>query len=106
MTEENVQELILAADMLELSDVVEICSAFLKQQLEPSNAIGIYRSVDQGHCVEHGNDREVWSRVEVRSVCLEHGLHGLGHVQMLGVNHLIHSLPSMFFQVHRDSYSL
>ena len=45
VTEENVQELILAADMLELSDVVDICSAFLKQQLEPSNAIGIYRSV-------------------------------------------------------------
>ena len=45
VTETNVQELILAADMLELSDVVEICSAFLKQQLEPSNAIGIYRFV-------------------------------------------------------------
>ncbi|XP_037085880.1 actin-binding protein IPP-like [Pollicipes pollicipes] len=48
VTEENVQELILAADMLELSDVVEICSAFLKQQLEPSNAIGIYR-FSEGH---------------------------------------------------------
>ena len=45
MTEQNVQELILAADMLELSDVVDVCSGFLKQQLEPSNAIGIYRSV-------------------------------------------------------------
>ena len=77
MTEENVQELILAADMLELSDVVEICSAFLKQQLEPSNAIGIYRSVDHRHCAGSG-DQEVWNRLEAKLGCLEHDIMGMG----------------------------
>ncbi|KAH0954714.1 hypothetical protein HN011_007733 [Eciton burchellii] len=43
ITQDNVQELFAAADMLELDDVVAGCIDYLKQQLHYSNALGIYR---------------------------------------------------------------
>lgn len=41
--------------MLELSDVVSLCTAFLKQELHSSNAVGIYRFSDGHHCIELKN---------------------------------------------------
>ncbi|XP_072505362.1 actin-binding protein IPP [Notamacropus eugenii] len=46
----NVQELIVAADMLQLTEVVGLCSEFLKGQLEPSNCIGIFQFSEQIAC--------------------------------------------------------
>lgn len=43
ITQDNVQELFAAADMLELDEVVAGCIAYLCQQLHYSNALGIYR---------------------------------------------------------------
>ncbi|KAK2583482.1 hypothetical protein KPH14_009450 [Odynerus spinipes] len=43
ITEDNVQELFAAADMLELDEVVSGCITYLQQQLHYSNALGIYR---------------------------------------------------------------
>ncbi|XP_071856065.1 actin-binding protein IPP [Bombus fervidus] len=43
ITQDNVQELFAAADMLELDEVVFGCITYLKQQLHYSNALGIYR---------------------------------------------------------------
>lgn len=45
ITQENVQELMAAADMLQLREVVLGCTQFLKTELHPSNAVGIYRYV-------------------------------------------------------------
>jgi hypothetical protein len=45
ITQENVQELMAAADMLQLREVVVGCTQFLKNELHFSNAIGIYRQV-------------------------------------------------------------
>nr|XP_033771288.1 actin-binding protein IPP isoform X4 [Geotrypetes seraphini] len=39
----NVQELLVAADMLQLSEVAELCCRFLKAQMEPSNVVGIFQ---------------------------------------------------------------
>lgn len=41
----TVQEILSAADMVGLPDVVESCTDFLKNELHPTNAIGIYRLV-------------------------------------------------------------
>ncbi len=38
--ESSCQDLLAAADLLGLTDVVEACCEFLKDQLHPSNAIG------------------------------------------------------------------
>ncbi|XP_046429029.1 actin-binding protein IPP [Neodiprion fabricii] len=43
ITQDNVQELFAAADMLELDEVVSGCITYLQQQLHSSNALGIYR---------------------------------------------------------------
>ncbi len=40
LNEGTCQDLLAAADMLGLSDVLEVCCVFLKEQLHPSNAIG------------------------------------------------------------------
>lgn len=43
VTEDNVQELMLAADMLNVTDIVQTCSDFLSEQLCPENCIGIWQ---------------------------------------------------------------
>ncbi|KAK3513327.1 hypothetical protein QTP70_012377 [Hemibagrus guttatus] len=46
VTEENVQSLLIAADYLAVSDLVNECCAFLKAQLCLENCIGIWRFAD------------------------------------------------------------
>ncbi|RZF34385.1 hypothetical protein LSTR_LSTR008924 [Laodelphax striatellus] len=50
ITQENVQEIIIAADMLELNEVVLGCTEFLKQELHTTNAVGIYRFAEGHNC--------------------------------------------------------
>jgi len=52
VTQENVQDLIVAADMLELKEVVLGCTKFLKRELHVSNAFGIYRFAKDHNCSE------------------------------------------------------
>ena len=51
VTNENVQELLIAGDMIELREVVEICTDHLVRQLEPSNALGIFRFASDHNCL-------------------------------------------------------
>ncbi|XP_031695662.1 kelch-like protein 10 [Anarrhichthys ocellatus] len=46
VTEENVQELLLAADQLNVMGVVQTCRDFLGEQLCPKNCIGIFQVTD------------------------------------------------------------
>ena len=39
---DNFQDILISADMIELSDVVSRCTEFLKCELHESNAIGKY----------------------------------------------------------------
>ncbi|XP_068809101.1 actin-binding protein IPP isoform X3 [Struthio camelus] len=48
--EHNVQELIVAADMLQLTEVVELCCEFLKGQIDPFNCIGLFQFSEQIAC--------------------------------------------------------
>ena len=52
ITEETVQVLLPAANLLQLSDVKEACSEFLKLQLHPSNCLGIRAFADLHGCLE------------------------------------------------------
>ncbi|KAG8437047.1 hypothetical protein GDO86_007939 [Hymenochirus boettgeri] len=47
---ENVQKLMTAADMLQLSHVVELCCDFLKEQIEPANCVGFFQFSEQLAC--------------------------------------------------------
>lgn len=46
----NVQELLAAADMLQLHEVVDGCCEFLCRELHASNALGILRFSEAHHC--------------------------------------------------------
>ncbi|KAI4461309.1 kelch protein [Holotrichia oblita] len=52
INQNNVQELIVAADMLELHEVVLGCSDFLIKELHPINAVGIFRFAEAHNCTE------------------------------------------------------
>lgn len=43
ITEENVVELLMAADQLNATDIVKLCSDFLGEQLCPENCVGIWQ---------------------------------------------------------------
>lgn len=46
----NVEELLAASDMLQLTDVLTACSTFLKRELQPENCIGIYHLAEAHLC--------------------------------------------------------
>lgn len=48
----NVQELLAAADMLQLPEVVAGCAQYLCRELHPSNALGILRFAEAHNCKE------------------------------------------------------
>ncbi len=50
VTEENVQALLPAANLLHLTEVCEACCSFLKRQLHPSNCLGIMAFADLHSC--------------------------------------------------------
>lgn len=52
MTVDNVQELMVAADMLQLSEVVAICGEFLRGQMDATNCVGIYQFLEQIACMD------------------------------------------------------
>lgn len=46
----NVQELLAAADMLQLNEVVDGCCEFLCRELHATNALGILRFAEAHNC--------------------------------------------------------
>ncbi|KAG5676178.1 hypothetical protein PVAND_006027 [Polypedilum vanderplanki] len=52
VTEDNVQMLLTAANLLQLTDVREACCDYLQSQLDPSNCLGIREFADIHGCVD------------------------------------------------------
>ncbi|XP_060810919.1 actin-binding protein IPP [Amyelois transitella] len=48
----SVQHLLIAADMLQLRELVTGCGEFLRKELHPTNALGIFRFADAHNCTE------------------------------------------------------
>ena len=46
------QELMVAADMLKLSEVVSICGEFLKSHMDLSNCVGLHQFLEQIACMD------------------------------------------------------
>lgn len=67
----NVQELIVAADMLELNEVVEGCTEYMKRELHDTNAIGIYRFADGHNCEDLSTSAIDYIHSHFPKVCLE-----------------------------------
>ncbi len=52
ITEETVQSLLTAANLLQLNSVRDACCDFLQCQLHPTNCLGIQRFADMHDCSE------------------------------------------------------
>lgn len=50
LSKSNVQELLAAADMLQLNEVVDGCCEFLCRELHATNALGILRFAEAHNC--------------------------------------------------------
>ncbi|XP_077981715.1 actin-binding protein IPP-like [Glandiceps talaboti] len=73
----NVQELLAAADMLELKEVVEACCTFLQSQLHPSNCVGIYKLSKVHACTELRTATESFIHAHFTDVVQEEEFCGL-----------------------------
>ena len=52
VTEDNVQSLLPAANLLQLTDVRDACCEFLQSQLHPTNCLGIRSFADIHGCID------------------------------------------------------
>jgi kelch-like protein 2/3 len=70
VSEENVQTLLPAANLLQLTEVRDCCCDFLRKQLDPTNVLGIISFADLHSCRELLNEAQRYARKhfpEVRS---------------------------------------
>uniref|UniRef100_A0AAV2JV99 BACK domain-containing protein n=1 Tax=Knipowitschia caucasica TaxID=637954 RepID=A0AAV2JV99_KNICA len=77
VTVANVQELMVAADMLQLQEVVSICGEFLKDQMDPSNSVGIFQFLEQIACMNMLEFTENYIHVHFLEVCATDDFKGL-----------------------------
>ncbi|XP_064194468.1 actin-binding protein IPP isoform X2 [Anguilla rostrata] len=83
VTVENVQELIVAADMLQLNEVVTICCEFLKAQMDPTNCVGIFQFLEQIACMDMLEFTENYIYVHFLEVCVAEEFMGLSKDQLV-----------------------
>ncbi|GCC25482.1 actin-binding protein IPP [Chiloscyllium punctatum] len=81
----NVQEVILAADMLQLTEIVNMCSTFLKGQVDPSNCVGIYQFAEQIACHDLMEFSESYIYVHFLEVCKTEEFMGLEKDQLVKI---------------------
>ncbi|KAM6918781.1 actin-binding protein IPP isoform 2-T2 [Xenentodon cancila] len=83
VTVENVQELMLAADMLQLNEVVSICGEFLKDHMDPLNCVGIFQFLEQIGCLQMLEFTENYIYVHFLEVCVTDEFRGLSKDQIV-----------------------
>ncbi|XP_059048390.1 kelch-like ECH-associated protein 1B isoform X1 [Achroia grisella] len=71
ITEVTVCQLLPAATMFQISNVIEACCAFLERQLDPSNAIGIANFAEQHGCCELRQKANTFIERHFTQVCQE-----------------------------------
>lgn len=64
------QELMVAADMLKLSEVVSICGEFLKSHMDLSNCVGLHQFLEQIACMDVLEFTENYVHVHFLEVCV------------------------------------
>ncbi|KAL4708352.1 hypothetical protein ACJJTC_019588 [Scirpophaga incertulas] len=71
ITELTVCQLLPAAMMFQISNVIEACCAFLERQLDPSNAIGIANFAEQHACADLKQKANRFIETHFLQVCQE-----------------------------------
>ncbi|XP_061752876.1 actin-binding protein IPP isoform X1 [Nerophis ophidion] len=83
VTVDNVQELMLAADMLQLNEIVSICGDFLKGQMDSSNCVGMFQFLEQIACVKMLEFSENYIHGHFLEVCIGDEFKGLSKDQIV-----------------------
>ncbi|XP_051555492.1 actin-binding protein IPP [Myxocyprinus asiaticus] len=83
VTVDTVQELMVAADMLQLSEVVEICGEFLRAHMDPSNCVGIFQFLEQIACMDILQFTEDYIHAHFLEVCSSEEYSGLSKDQLV-----------------------
>ncbi|XP_061588919.1 actin-binding protein IPP isoform X2 [Cololabis saira] len=83
VTVENVQEIMIAADMLQLNEVVSICGEFLKDHMDPLNCVGIFQFLEQIGCLHMLEFAENYIYVHFLEVCVTDEFRGLSKDQIV-----------------------
>lgn len=68
ITEDTVQTLLPAANLLQISDVKDACCEFLKKQLHPSNCLGIRAFGDVHSCLDLVNECDSFIQINFSEV--------------------------------------
>lgn len=71
ITEITVCQLLPAATMFQISNVIDACCAFLERQLDPSNAIGIANFAEQHGCIDLKKKANQFIERHFTQVCQE-----------------------------------
>ncbi|XP_065332651.1 ring canal kelch homolog isoform X1 [Cloeon dipterum] len=82
VTEENVQVLLPAANILQLTDVRDACCEFLQAQLHPSNCLGIRAFADLHGCSELLSHADVYIEQHFTEVVESEEFLSLSHKQV------------------------
>lgn len=69
--------------MLQLLDVVSLCTTFLKEELHSSNAVGIYRFSEGHHCTELKNAAVNFIQSQFPLICQEEEFYDLPKDQLV-----------------------
>ncbi|TWW72790.1 actin-binding protein IPP [Takifugu rubripes] len=85
VTVDNVQELMVAADMLQLQEVVTVCGEFLKGHMDPSNCVGIFQFLEQIACMDMLEFTENYIHVHFLEVCTSDDFRGLSKDQLVKI---------------------
>lgn len=71
VTENTVCQLLPAATMLQVTNVIQACCDFLERQLDPSNAIGICSFAEQHGCIELCKKANQYIESHFSQICQE-----------------------------------
>lgn len=82
VTEENVQVLLTAANLLQLTDVRDACCDYLQTQLDPSNCLGIRDFADMHSCIDLFNYADTYIEQHFAEVVQFDEFLNISHVQV------------------------
>ncbi|GLV34165.1 Keap1 [Carabus blaptoides fortunei] len=85
VTENTVCQLLPAATMFQVSNVIEACSQFLEKQLDPSNAIGIANFAEQHGCNELYKKANQFIERHFTQICQEEEFLQLSAIQLISL---------------------
>ncbi|KQS38894.1 kelch-like ECH-associated protein 1 isoform X1 [Drosophila erecta] len=85
VTEVTVCQLLPAATMFQVPNVIDACCAFLERQLDPTNAIGIAHFAEQHGCVELQKKANVFIERNFTQVCQEEEFLQLSAYQVIAL---------------------